>query len=147
MPDVWTTVSELDPGMQERLAGVLETRGADPQQQEMRRLFLAEIPFPARGRVLEVGCGTGVLTRALARLPGIDAVLGGRPICPTSSSGTLTVDRFHWADEAFDVVIFDSTLRSLALPVHDVVETEAPSTRTSKPPRSRTSRRFMVRLL
>jgi hypothetical protein len=32
MPDVWTTVPELDPSMQERLAGVLETRGADPQQ-------------------------------------------------------------------------------------------------------------------
>jgi hypothetical protein len=27
MPDVWATVTELDPAMQERLAGVLEARG------------------------------------------------------------------------------------------------------------------------
>jgi hypothetical protein len=35
MPDVWATVADLDPAMQDRLAGVLETRGADAQQQAM----------------------------------------------------------------------------------------------------------------
>ena len=59
MPDVWAAVTELDASMQQRLADVLETRGADQQQQAMRRGFLEEIPFPARARVLEVGCGTG----------------------------------------------------------------------------------------
>jgi hypothetical protein len=29
MPDVWASVTELDAPMQERLAGVLETRGAE----------------------------------------------------------------------------------------------------------------------
>jgi hypothetical protein len=66
MPDVWATFTELDAAMQERLAGVLETRGANTRQQEMRRAFLADILFPADARVPEVGCGTGVLTRALA---------------------------------------------------------------------------------
>jgi hypothetical protein len=59
MPDVWATVSELDTATQERLADVLETRGANPQQQAMRRAFLAEIALPDQARVLEVGCGTG----------------------------------------------------------------------------------------
>jgi protein-L-isoaspartate O-methyltransferase len=42
----------------------------------MRRAFLDEIEFPPAARVLEVGCGTGVLTRVLARVPGIESVLG-----------------------------------------------------------------------
>jgi 16S rRNA A1518/A1519 N6-dimethyltransferase RsmA/KsgA/DIM1 with predicted DNA glycosylase/AP lyase activity len=71
MPDVWATFTQLDDAMQERLAGVLETRGADPRQQAMRRDFLADVAFPADANVLEVGCGTGVLTRALARWPNV----------------------------------------------------------------------------
>jgi hypothetical protein len=46
MPDVWATVAELDAPTQERLADVLETRGADPQQQALRRSFLEEIDLP-----------------------------------------------------------------------------------------------------
>src|SRR5262245_25238375 len=76
MPDVWSTVAALDTASQERLAAVLETRGADPRQQAMRRAFLADVPFPAGARVLEVGCGTGVLTRALARWPNVAAAVG-----------------------------------------------------------------------
>ncbi len=76
MPDVWAAFPELDAAMQERLAGVLETRGADPQQREMRQTFLADVPFPTNAHVLEVGCGTGVLTRALALWPDVSAVVG-----------------------------------------------------------------------
>jgi ubiquinone/menaquinone biosynthesis C-methylase UbiE len=74
MPDVYANVTELEAAMQERLVDVLETRGADPQQQAMRRAFLADIAFPERARVLEVGCGTGVLTRVLARWPNVAEV-------------------------------------------------------------------------
>jgi SAM-dependent methyltransferase len=42
----------------------------------MRYAFLADILFPTDARVLEVGCGTGVLTRALARGSNIRAVVG-----------------------------------------------------------------------
>jgi hypothetical protein len=40
MGDVWAKVSELGSVTQERLADVLETRGADAQQQAMRHAFL-----------------------------------------------------------------------------------------------------------
>ena len=76
MPDVWATFSDLDAAVQERLAGVLETRGADPRQRAMREVFLADIPFPQSAHVLEVGCGTGVLTRVLARRPEVGTVVG-----------------------------------------------------------------------
>jgi SAM-dependent methyltransferase len=129
MPDVWSMVGELDAATRERLAGVLETRGADPQQQAMRRSFLADIAFPPRAHVLEVGCGTGVLSRALARWPGINSVVGV-DTAPSllDKARELAADlanlAFQEADGrslpfeagAFDVVIFDSTLSHVAQP-------------------------------
>ena len=79
MPDVWTSVRDLDQAAQERLADVLEKRGADPQQQAMRRDFLRGVSFPQGARVLDVGCGTGVLTRVLAHWPSVDSVVGVDP--------------------------------------------------------------------
>lgn len=123
MSDVWSAVAELDATLQERLAGVLETRGADPQQQALRRAFLEDIPFPERARVLEVGCGTGVLTRVIARHPAVAEVVGVDPAGSLlekarAVSGDQANISYQEADgralpfddAAFDVVIFDSTL-------------------------------------
>ena len=79
MPDVWAAVTDLDEIAQERLATVLETRGADPQQREMRRNFLSKVFFPAGAKVVEIGCGTGVLTRVLAQWMNVQSVVGVDP--------------------------------------------------------------------
>jgi len=79
MPDVWTAVRDLDQATQERLADVLEKRGADARQHAMHRAFLHEIPFPQESQVLNVGCGTGVLTRVLAGWPNVASVVGLDP--------------------------------------------------------------------
>jgi ubiquinone/menaquinone biosynthesis C-methylase UbiE len=123
MSDVWAAVANLDAAMQERLADVLETRGADPQQRSMRRAFLSDIEFPAHARVLEVGCGTGVLTRAIACLPGIATVIGVDPAATlldtarSLSNGQPSITyqeadgrALPFGDASFDVVVFDSTL-------------------------------------
>ena len=134
-PDVWATFPELDAAMQERLAGVLETRGADPQQRQMRQDFLADVPFPTNAHVLEVGCGTGVLTRALARLPEVGEVVGV-DVAPSllSKARELAADQLNVAfqeadgrslpfeDASFDVVIFDSTLTHVPGPEGALVE-------------------------
>jgi ubiquinone/menaquinone biosynthesis C-methylase UbiE len=129
MPDVWTTVGELETSAQDRLAEVLETRGTDPQQRAIRRAFLAEVEFPAQARVLEVGCGTGVLTRVLATWPGIGGVVGVDPAPSLLSrarelAAGLAGVEFREADgrslpfpnEVFDVVVFDSALCHIPRP-------------------------------
>lgn len=123
MPDVWAAVADLDAATQEQLAGVLETRGADAQQQDMRRDFLSGITFPPGSRVLEVGCGTGVLTRVLAGWPGVAEVVGVDAAAvllerAERQSGGLAQVSFQEADArslpfedtTFDLVVFDSTL-------------------------------------
>jgi ubiquinone/menaquinone biosynthesis C-methylase UbiE len=135
MPDVWATFSELDATMQERLASVLETRGADPQQRAMRRIFLADIPFPENARVLEVGCGTGVLTRVLAHAPNGGAVVGvdvapallakAREMAaelPNISFQEADARSLPFEDETFDVVVFDSTLTHVPGPERALAE-------------------------
>jgi ubiquinone/menaquinone biosynthesis C-methylase UbiE len=54
----------------EEMAKSLEARGRTPTQARLRRRFLKFVPIKARDRVLEVGCGTGVVVRDLAALVG-----------------------------------------------------------------------------
>ena len=135
MPDVWSNVSELDEATQQRLGEVLETRGADQQQQAMRSAFLADIAFPAGGRVLEVGCGTAVLMRRLATLPEVGSVVGvdtaqslldqARELATEMENVTFeTADArsLPFENGQFAVVVFDSTLSHVPEPERAVEE-------------------------
>jgi ubiquinone/menaquinone biosynthesis C-methylase UbiE len=123
MPDVWTAVHDLDQATQERLADVLEKRGAEAQQRAMRHAFLLELPFPQAARVLDVGCGTGVLTRVLARWPNVASVVGVDPApallekaraaaadLPNVSFEEGDGRSLSFEEATFDVVTCDSTL-------------------------------------
>ncbi len=79
MPDVYTTIRETDRVVQERLADVLEMRAADPRQRAMLDAYLSEIEFPPAAQVLEIGCGTGAVSRVLAQWPGVAHVTGVDP--------------------------------------------------------------------
>ncbi|MGE3797374.1 MAG: methyltransferase domain-containing protein [Thermomicrobiales bacterium] len=123
MADIWSTVATLDPASQEVLAAVLETRAAHPRQQEMRREFLSSVTFPASARVLEVGCGTGALTRTIAGWSDVGSVVGLDPapslLAKARELSTEYTNIFYregdgralpFDDATFDVVVFDSTL-------------------------------------
>jgi SAM-dependent methyltransferase len=63
-PDPYVAIdAQPDPSVFARL---LELRGAQPHQRRLRRGFLAFAGIAPGARVLDVGCGTGVVTRELA---------------------------------------------------------------------------------
>jgi ubiquinone/menaquinone biosynthesis C-methylase UbiE len=68
MPDPYATIVDTDPEFQERLSDVLELRAADPQQRAMLRAYLSELDISQGAKALEIGCGTGAVSRAIVEL-------------------------------------------------------------------------------
>jgi SAM-dependent methyltransferase len=79
MPDVYAKVRDAHPRVLEHLMTALELRAADPQQRAMLLAYLTDATFPEAARVLEVGCGTGPVTRVLATWPGVGLAIGVDP--------------------------------------------------------------------
>ena len=68
--DLYSRTEELDAQTLRGIAEVLELRGRHPQQQAIRAAYLDLVPAWAGRRVLEIGCGTGVVSREIARRVG-----------------------------------------------------------------------------
>jgi ubiquinone/menaquinone biosynthesis C-methylase UbiE len=99
MPDVYAAIAEADVAMLQRLAEVLEVRAADPQQRAMLEDYAARLK--PQGELLEVGCGTGAVSRYLATLPGVAHVTGVDP-------SPLFVERAReLAGDAIDFLVGD----------------------------------------
>jgi ubiquinone/menaquinone biosynthesis C-methylase UbiE len=123
MADVYAKIGELDPAALEQLAHVLELRAMDHQQQQMRADYFANISFPPDARVLEVGCGTGVVARALAARPEVAEVIGLDPspaLLSKAQSLSAGIGKLRFvqgeasalkfSEHAFDVVVFHTAL-------------------------------------
>ena len=67
-PDIWRSIDAQPTAA--KLADTLELRGRTPAQVRLRRRFLRFVPVHAGDRVLEIGCGTGVVLRDLMKLVG-----------------------------------------------------------------------------
>jgi ubiquinone/menaquinone biosynthesis C-methylase UbiE len=119
MPDIYTRVTEAAPKILESLMTALELRAADPQQRAMLHTYLTDMALPQGARVLEVGCGTGAVTRVLATWPAVGETIGVDP-SPVfvakarelaEALSTLTFQEadgrsLPFADDAFDAVVF-----------------------------------------
>jgi ubiquinone/menaquinone biosynthesis C-methylase UbiE len=68
--DIYARITEVPDEDLQRIATVLEIRGRHPQQVRIRSTYLDAAPGWTGARVLEVGCGTGVVSRDLARRVG-----------------------------------------------------------------------------
>jgi ubiquinone/menaquinone biosynthesis C-methylase UbiE len=79
MPDPYASITRAEHAMQARLADVLEVRAADPQQRTMLEAYLSELQLPRGAIALDVGCGTGPVSRAVAQMPGVQEVVGIDP--------------------------------------------------------------------
>lgn len=78
--DIYARITEVPDEDLRRIATVLEIRGRHPEQVRIRSAYLDAAPSWTGARVLEVGCGTGVVSRDLARRVGPGgSVLGVDP--------------------------------------------------------------------
>lgn len=66
----------------DRLANILEIRGAQAAPTKMRETYFAAAGIAKGMSVLEVGCGTGVVSRELAHLVGDDGHVVGLDVSP-----------------------------------------------------------------
>ncbi len=129
MADVYATIAAADHELQQRLAAVLERRASDPQQQGMLSDYLADMKFPADAAVLDAGCGTGAVSRVLARYPGVGRVVGVDPspvFLAVARNLAADLDNLSFIeadcrslpqrDASFDAVIFHTTLSHVPQP-------------------------------
>jgi ubiquinone/menaquinone biosynthesis C-methylase UbiE len=76
--DAYEFINELDRSTVEALINRLEFRAQDANFSQFREAYLEKLALPPSAAVLDLGCGTGVLARALAargfaeRLVGVD---------------------------------------------------------------------------
>jgi SAM-dependent methyltransferase len=123
MADVYATIAHADVAVQERLVEVLELRAADAQQRAMLADYLDDLELADDARVLDVGCGTGAVTRALAaRLPagrivGVDPSAVFVEHARTLGAGIANVSfevgdgrDLPFEDASFDAVVYHTSL-------------------------------------
>ena len=123
VPDVYLTIADAQPAVIDELVRVLELRAADPQQQAMRDAYFADLGLGTGAHALEVGCGTGAVTRALASVPETESVVGLDPspgflvVARELAEGTANLEfvegdakALPFEDGSFDAVVFHTTL-------------------------------------
>jgi len=135
MPDIYASISAADSATLDRLAARLELRAADLLKRGILEDFVSEIPLPEKANVLEIGCGTGAVTRFLAGLPQVSQALGVDPspafiAKARELAGQLQNLSFRQCDDralpsedrSFDAVLFHTTLCHLPKPEEALAE-------------------------
>jgi ubiquinone/menaquinone biosynthesis C-methylase UbiE len=129
MPDAYAQITSLEPAMLEQLISILESRAADPRQRAMRDAYLSSMVLPDGARVLEIGCGTGAVSRDVARRARIGEVIGlDASALFIAKARELAADipnlRFQegdarhlpYDDDMFDTVLFHTCLSHVPSP-------------------------------
>jgi len=83
MADLWQFIDEIDADKQAILVKRLEDRAQMPKFAAIRENYFDKIGVPITGRILELGCGTGAVCRAIASRPGFVGTVVGSDLSAT----------------------------------------------------------------
>lgn len=79
MSDPYSDLGAQDPALQERIAAAMEARCLEPAQVAIRKAYLNDLKLPNNARALELGSGTGHVTKDLLDLAGAKSAHGLEP--------------------------------------------------------------------
>lgn len=113
--DIFSNVDEADDATLDRIVRRLEAREEHPHISQWRKAYIHELPLCSAGQILENGCGTGVVTRLLARQAG----LSGRLIGSDSSAALIAVARQRALEEGLQDLITYTVTDAHALSFED----------------------------
>ena len=132
MPDIFQFIDDLDSDKQRMVAGRLENRAKLDQFAAMRENYFDRIGLPAAGTIHELGCGTGVVCRAIASRPGFTGTVTGSDLSASlieaaidnAVKSGLSNIRFFQADghgsehhdTRYDLVLAHTTISHVADP-------------------------------
>jgi arsenite methyltransferase len=135
IPDPFSNVDAASPEIVEMIAAGLETRAADPAMLPVIDAYLERLRVPDGGMIVDIGCGTGGVTRRIAdRFSGV-TVVGVEPSTAlTATARTLAGERpnlsfrsgdgaaLDLADGSADIAILHTVLSHVADPVPLIAE-------------------------
>jgi len=98
--DPYAKIAETDPDVVRTIADRLEVRASHPDQRAMLETYLDDIGWPEGAAAVEVGCGTGAVSRVIAARSEPASVLGVDP-------SPILVDRARELAEGVDTLSFE----------------------------------------
>ena len=137
--DPYAATDKLDDAMLQVVVTRLETRGKHPRFVKILQQYLDAMDIDAAGTVLDIGCGTGVVSRGIAGRPGFTGRITGIDLSPAliATGARLAAEEgvaaritfrvgdtrgLDLADGAFDAVIAHTLLSHVSDPLAVVKE-------------------------
>jgi SAM-dependent methyltransferase len=143
--DAMQFVNEQDPATRERFIERLELRSNDPTFVAYREAYLELIDLPRTATVLDLGCGTGVVARAIAARDGFTGTVTGIDLsddfiaaAETFAADDGVSDRVQFAvgdahQLDFRAASFDTVAHTLVSHVRDPLAVLAEAARVVRP--------------
>ena len=145
MADLFQIIDDIDADKQAMVVKRLEDRAQMPKFAEIRENYFDKIGLPLTGRILELGCGTGPVCRAIASRPGFVGTVVGSDLSAklievakdiTAKSGLKNIEYYQADAQAsdahhglYDLVLAHTVISHVANPaalLHEAIRLARP---------------------